>query len=63
MHDAYNHWIQLLAQYPDLHDVYNRGIHDFESLEGTDRGRFFVLMNGEFRNFEEIYHLKAKGHL
>jgi hypothetical protein len=63
MHDAYNHWIQLLAQYPDLNDLYNRGIHDFESLEGNDRGRFFVLMNGEFRNFEEIYHLKAKGHL
>jgi hypothetical protein len=43
MHDAYNHWIQLLAQYPDLNDVYNRGINDFESLEGNDRGRFFVL--------------------
>ena len=63
MHDAYNHWIQLLAQCPDLNDVYNRGIHDFESLEGNDRKRFFVLMNGEFRNFEEIYYLKAKGHL
>ena len=63
MHDAFNHWIQLLAQYPDLNDVYNRGINDFESLEGNDRGRFFVLMNGEFRNFEEIYHLKARGHL
>src|SRR4030095_12005051 len=36
---------------------------DFESLEGNDRGRFFVLMKGEFRNFEEIYHLNAKGHL
>ena len=63
MHDAYNHWIQLIARYPDLHDVYHRGVHDFESLEGTDRGRFFALMHGEFRNFEEIYHLKAKGHL
>jgi len=55
MHDAYNHWIQLIARYPDLHDVYHRGVHDFESLEGTDRGRFFALMHGEFRNFEEIY--------
>ena len=51
MHDAYNHWIQLLAQYPDLNDLYNRGIHDLESLEGNDRGRFFVLMNGGVSKF------------
>jgi hypothetical protein len=65
MHDASNHWFQQLAQaqYPDLAEVYNRGIHDFESLEGTDLIRFVVFMHGAFRNFEEIYHLQAKGHL
>jgi len=63
MHDAFNRWIQQIAQYPDLADVYDRGIHDFESLEGTDRIRFSILMHGAFRNFEEIYHLQAKGHL
>ena len=49
MHDAFNGWIQQIAQYPDLADVYNRGIHDFESLEGTDRIRFFIFMHRAFR--------------
>jgi len=63
MHDAFNRWIQQIAEHPHLTEVYNRGIHDFESLEGTDLIRFFSLMHGAFRNHEEIYHLQAKGHL
>jgi hypothetical protein len=63
MRDAFNQWIQQLAQYPDLTEIYNRGIHDFESLERTDSARFSILMHGAFRNFEEIYYLRAKGHL
>jgi len=60
MHDAFNRWIQQIAEHPHLTEVYNRGIHDFESLEGTDLIRFFSLMHGAFRNHEEIYHLQAK---
>jgi hypothetical protein len=60
MHDAFNHWIQQVAQYPDLADVYNRGIHDFESLEGTDLTRFFILMHGAFRNFERYITSKRR---
>ena len=63
MHDAFNRWIQQIAEHPHLTEVYNRGIHDFESPEGTDLIRFFSLMHGAFRNHEEIYHLQAKGHL
>ena len=61
MHDAFNRWIQQIAEHPHLTEVYNRGIHDFESLEGTDLIGFFSLMHGAFRNHEEIYHLQAKG--
>ena len=60
MHDAFNRWIQQIAEHPHLTEVYNRGIHDFESPEGTDLIRFFSLMHGAFRNHEEIYHLQAK---
>src|SRR5262245_24905482 len=60
MHDAFNRWIQQLGQYPDLAELYARGMDDFESLEGTESTRFTVLMHGAFRILEEIYHLQAK---
>jgi hypothetical protein len=63
VHDAFNRWIQQIAEHPHLTEVYNRGIHDFESLEGTDLIRFSILMHGNFRNLEEIYYLQAKGHV
>ena len=63
MHDAFNRWIQQLGQYPDLAELYTRGLQDFKSLEDTEITRFTALLHEEFRNFEEIYHLKAKGHL
>ena len=43
--DAFNRWIQQLAEYPHLAELYYRGIHDFESLEGPDFVRFSALMN------------------
>jgi len=58
--DKFNRWSQQLAEQPHLSELYYRGIHDFESLEGTDLIRFFSLMHGAFRNHEEIYHLQAK---
>jgi hypothetical protein len=63
MHDAFNRWIQQIAEHPHLTEVYYRGIHDFESLEGTDLVRFGALMNQLFRNGEEMYYLQLEGHL
>src|SRR5215475_12097039 len=63
MHDAFNRWVQQIAEHPDLKELYYRGIHDFDSLEGADLVGFSSLMHGAFRNHEEIYHLQAKGHL
>ena len=63
MHDAYNHWIQLLAQYPDLNDLYNRGIHDFESLKGADLVGFSMLMDQLFYIYQEMYYQQLEGHL
>jgi hypothetical protein len=40
MHDAFNRWIQQLGQYPQLAEVYYRGLHDSESLQPTDFVRF-----------------------
>jgi hypothetical protein len=63
MHDAFNRWVQQIAEHPDLRELYYRGIDDFDSLEGADLVGFSSLMHGAFRNNEEIYHLHAKGHL
>jgi hypothetical protein len=63
MHDAFNRWIQQLGQYPDLAELYARGLHDLKSLEGTEIIRFTALLHGAFRILEEIYHLQMKGHL
>ncbi|HEV3100502.1 MAG TPA: hypothetical protein VGY75_12380, partial [Candidatus Udaeobacter sp.] len=33
-----------LAEHPDLRELYYRGLHDFESLEGTDLVGFAQVM-------------------
>jgi hypothetical protein len=63
MHDAFNRWIQQLGLYPDLAELYGRGLRDLKSLEDTEIIRFTALMHGAFRILEEIYHLQMKGHL
>jgi hypothetical protein len=60
MHDAFNRWVQQIAEHPDLRELYYRGIHDFDSLEGADLVGFSSLMHGAFRNSEERYHLHAR---
>ena len=63
MHDAFNRWIQQLTERPDVRELYYRGIHDFDSLEGADLVGFSTLMNQLFRTVEEMYYLQAAGHL
>ena len=48
-----------LAEHPDLRELYYRGLHDFESLEGTDLVGFAQVMLQLFRAYEEAYY----GHL
>jgi len=42
-----------LAEHPDLRELYYRGLHDFESLEGTDLVGFAQVMLQLFRAYEE----------
>jgi len=63
MSDAFNRWAQQVVEHPHLGELFYRAIYDFESLEGADLLRFSAFMNQAFRNLEELYYLKAEGHL
>ena len=60
--DSFTRWIQQLSD-PHLRELYYRGIHDFDSLEGTDLVGFSVLMVEMFRHDEEVYCQQLEGHL
>ena len=60
--DNYTQWVRQVSGHPDLSELYYRGIHDFESLEGAERMRFSALMGQSFRLFEETYYGKSEGH-
>ena len=59
--ESYTRWIQQLSAHPELRELYYRGIHDFDSLEGADLVGFSVLMLEAFRLNEEIYHQRLEG--
>ena len=61
MSDAVNRWAQQLAEHPQQRELYYRGIHDFESLEGADIVGFSALMAALFRNYEEMYYQELEG--
>ena len=63
MSDAFNQFAQQVIAHPHLTEVYYRGIHDFESLEGVDLVRFSALMSQAFRNGEALYYQQLEGHL
>jgi hypothetical protein len=63
MSDAYNRWAQQLTEHPHLRELYYRGIHDFESLEGADLAGFSSLMGPLFKVSEDAYHQHLEGHL
>src|SRR5215831_1424982 len=59
--ESYTRWIQQLSAHPALRELYYRGIHDFNSLEGADLVGFSVLMLEAFRPNAEIYHQRSEG--
>src|SRR5215831_6607543 len=59
--ESYTRWIQQLSAHPELRELYYRGIHDFNSLEGADLVGFSVLMLEAFRPNAEIYHQRSQG--
>jgi len=61
--DNYTQWVRQVTGHPDLSELYYRGIHDFESLEGVELVRFSGLMVEVFRRSEEMYYLRLQGHL
>ena len=56
-------FLREVAEHPDLSELYHRGIHDFESLEGAERVRFSALMGQSFRLFEATYYGQSEGHV
>jgi len=63
MSDSFHRILQQLAEHPHLSELYYRGIHDFESLEGADLVRFGALMAQLFRVYEHTYYQELEGHL
>jgi hypothetical protein len=49
MEDIFIRWSQQLADNQNLRELYYRGLHDFESLEGADLVGFGILIQGLFR--------------
>jgi hypothetical protein len=56
-------WLGQLVAHPQLRELYYRGMHDFDSLEGADLVGFGVLMNQFFHIVSELYYQKLEGHL
>ena len=61
--DNYTQWVRQVSGHPDLSELFYRGIHDFESLEGVELVRFSGLLVEVFRRSEEMYYLQLQGHL
>ena len=61
MEDIFIRWAQQLADNQNLRELYYRGLHDFESLEGADLVGFGVLVQGLFRLYEEAYYRHLEG--
>ena len=61
--DTVIRWLGELVAHPHLRELYYRGIHDFESLEGAERVRFSALMDQLFRLYEETYYGQSEGHV
>jgi hypothetical protein len=63
MLDAFQRVTQQIALHADLAELRNRGLQDFESLDGTDRARFSSYMHGIFRTVEDAYYQHLERHL
>ena len=63
MSDAFNRWLQSMAENPHIGELWYRGMRDFDSLEGGDLARYSALMDHQFRIYEDMYYQKVEGHL
>jgi hypothetical protein len=63
MSEAFNQWLQSLAENAEFGDLYYRGMRDFASIQGADLPRFSALMDHLFRIYEDMYYQKLEGHL
>lgn len=63
MSEAFNQWLQSLAENAEFGDLYYRGMRDFASMQGADLPRFSALMDHLFRIYEDMYYQKLEGHL
>jgi hypothetical protein len=61
--EIFHLWSRQLVEHPDLRELYYRGLHDFESLEGADVVGFGTLMHQLFRLYEEAYYEHLEGHV
>jgi hypothetical protein len=61
--DSLNRFAQQIIGHADLAELRNRGFHDFESLDDTDRARFSSYMHGIFRTAEDAYYQHLQRHL
>jgi hypothetical protein len=61
--DALNWFAKQITEHADLAELRSRGVHDYESLEGTDRARFNSYMHALFRTIEDVYYQHLEGHL
>ncbi|HEU0048405.1 MAG TPA: hypothetical protein VFQ43_12465 [Nitrososphaera sp.] len=61
--DTLIRWLRQLTEHPQLSELYYRGIHDFESLEGADLVRFGTLLTQLFHIYDEIYYQQLECHL
>ena len=59
--DFLNRFSQQITEHADLAELRDRGFHDFESLEGTDRARFGSYMHSMFRTVEDVYYQHLQG--
>jgi len=58
-----NRWLGEIVVHPHLGELYYRGLHDFESLEGGELVRFSVLLVQLFQILQDVYFQQVDGHL
>ena len=44
MSDAFNRWLQSMAENPHIGELWYRGMRDFDSFDGADLARYSALM-------------------
>ena len=61
LQNAFRNFTQPLASDPELYRIFDRGVEEFDSLEGDDRGRFFHLAFQFGKVFESAHYHYTRG--